>query len=59
MTGEGWVNGQKAPFTFQTSVFIGISEQKVKGEGCFLALDAIQSNRIEKLSHWVRQKEKA
>jgi len=46
---EGWEKGLKTPFTSKSSVFIGISGQKMKGEGCFWALNAIQSNRIEKL----------
>lgn len=33
--GERLVKGPKQPFTSKTSVFIGISSQKVKGEGHF------------------------
>lgn len=31
--GDGWVKGQKQPFTSKSLVFIGVSEPKVKGEG--------------------------
>ena len=34
--GEGWVKGQVHPSPSEPPVFIGISGQKVKGEGCFL-----------------------
>ena len=33
--GEGWVKGQSQPFTPPNALFMGISGQKVKGEGIF------------------------
>ncbi len=34
--GEGWVKGRRLPFTPANALFIGVSGQKVKGEGLFL-----------------------
>ena len=31
--GEGWVKGQRHPSPLTTPVFIGVSGEKVKGEG--------------------------